>query len=189
MNAPQAMTHTVLDKALRRLADVVVSEVQIELTLIGSAAGILGSELPANRTTIDCDIAKLKPDPTGMVAVAEAAKIVSEEFELPANWLNDESVILGGLPEGWMSRRRLQLETDALAIYFISRLDLIAMKVHAHRPQDRQDIAELATPPTPEELCFARQHLDALTQDGSYDQKEIELAYAYLDALEENNDA
>jgi len=185
MNAPQAMTHTVLDKALRRLADVVVSEVPIELNLIGSAAGILGSQLPANRTTLDCDIAKLKPDPAGMIAVAEAAKIVAVELGLPANWLNDESVIFGGLPEGWMSRRRPQLETDTLAIYFISRRDLIAMKVHAQRPQDRQDLADLA--PTREELRLAREHIDALNVQ-NYPQEDIRKAYAYLDAMEEDND-
>jgi hypothetical protein len=51
-----------------------------------------------------------------------------------------------------------------LRVYAAGRLDLIAMKFYAGRPQDIEDLIDLS--PTPEERKFVREYIAKIGNDG-----------------------
>jgi len=51
-----------------------------------------------------------------------------------------------------------------LTVYAAGRLDLIAMKFYAGRPQDIEDLIDLS--PTPDERKFVREHIAQLGNGG-----------------------
>ncbi|MCI0499153.1 MAG: DUF6036 family nucleotidyltransferase [Planctomycetales bacterium] len=131
----------------------------IEILLIGGAAGMLIGQLPAHRVTQDCDMMHVQP-PHAQQAVLAAAVEVAGEKGLPQTWLDTQAMPLNVLPDGWRSRRVLVAHFQKLSVYAVGRRDLLAMKFFANRPQDRQDIIEMY--PSHDEIDFARKYLNML---------------------------
>ena len=116
--------------ALDGLGRRVRSERDIELLVVGGAAGMLTRLLPATWTTGDIDTMHCFL-PTDRDAVFDAAADMCHELGLPADWLNDWSGLYRWtLPDDWASRRVLVGKFDRLHVYACGRSDFIAMKVH-----------------------------------------------------------
>lgn len=136
----------------------------VEILVVGGAAGVLTELLPDSWTTADVDAfhCHLPQDREAVMAAAEEA---CRELSLPADWLND----WGGkyawtLPDNWKSRRVLVGQFGRLRVYAVSRLDLIAMKFIAHRTEDLEHLALLCV--TEDDKKFVRSYLDWL--EGQY---------------------
>ncbi|MFI4912492.1 MAG: DUF6036 family nucleotidyltransferase [Sedimentisphaeraceae bacterium JB056] len=132
---------------------------KVELLLIGGAAAILSGLLPQERVTQDCDVMDYTPSDAND-AIVEAAAKAAEKEGLPENWLSFQAMGLDVLPDGWRVRRQLICEFDKIKIYAASRIDLIAMKFYANRPQDREDILNMR--PTKDELSYIEKYLNML---------------------------
>jgi hypothetical protein len=146
-------------EALKETAFQLDQDGSIEILLIGGAAGMLTGQLPPQRVTLDCDVMHYDPV-QAQKPVLEAANRVADEQGLPKNWLNSKAMQLNILPDGWQSRKVLIAEYGMLTIYAVGRLDLLAMKFYANRPQDRQDIIHMK--PTPDEIGYVRKYLNML---------------------------
>ncbi len=155
----------------------------IEILLIGGAAGMLTGQLPAHRVTQDCDVMDFTPK-EAQKAVLDAAAQVSQEKGLPEHWLSTQAMdSLNVLPDGWQSRRIHIASFGKLSVYAVSRLDLLAMKFYANRPQDRQDIIEMK--PSPEEIEYIRKYLDMLrVPSRRTDLDQVVSAFKLVDAME-----
>ena len=154
----------------------------VELTVVGGSAGILTGQLPAARTTTDCDVIRVDPAASFAALRAVAAQL-SARRGLPEDWLSDRVAELDVLPSGWRKRRVNIGIFGKLNIWCVGRLDLLAMKVYAGRMQDRTDVLDMA--PTPPEIAFVRRYLDQLripSRQANLDQ--IQSALRFLDALE-----
>lgn len=64
------------------------------------------------------------------------------------------------LPAGWKARRLLVGSYGELTIYILGRMDLLATKFFASRPQDREDIRDMQ--PNRDELYFVRRYLEQM---------------------------
>ncbi len=146
---------------------------------------MLTAELPASRTTLDCDVMVFAPE-DAFEALATAAMAVAERLDLPRGWFNTGPMALRGdvLPAGWEERRQVVLETDALVVYAAGRIDLICMKVYAHRVQDLEDLQAMRVRES--EAAFVREHLDTLERSGNA--KRVAESRAVLNALELRDD-
>ena len=153
------MRRTHILKALAWLGDRVEWEQPVEILLIGGAAGMITGQLAPDRTTLDCDVIDYTPA-EAMQAVGIAARRVAQELGLPEGWLSSQARQLNILPDGWRNRRQHVGSFGKLRIYAVGRLDLLATKCYANRPEDREDI--LAMHPTGEELSFVRTYLTML---------------------------
>lgn len=137
--------------------------------------------LRPGRTTADCDVMVYAPA-EAMGAVELAAERVATELGFSENWLNSEAQLRRDtLPDGWKGRRHHLGDHGRLRAYAISRVDLIAMKVIAGRPQDLDDIEAMKV--REEEVLFVRDHLTRLESRGT-DPEQIADARALLDDLE-----
>lgn len=178
---PDRLTTPGIEAAFRRLGELTVYQRDIEILLVGGAAGMLTGVLPADRTTTDCDIMVYLPE-EALSAVEMAAGRVARELDLPDRWLNsDVQIRRDTLPDGWRDRRIMVGVYGRLHIHAVSRPDLIAMKVLAGRPQDLEDLAALK--PRPDELDFVAAYLKDLTSKGTH-QEQIERARLILSTLE-----
>lgn len=75
-------------------------------------------------------------------------------------------------------------EFGQLKIYAVSRLDLLAMKFYANRPQDREDIFHMK--PAPEELDYIRKYLNMLRLPSRLaDLDQVVNALQLVDAIED----
>jgi hypothetical protein len=181
---PIRLNTSLIEQALRRLGQVVEYHSDIELLLVGGAAGMLSGLLARTRTTTDCDVMVYTP-PHAMAAVELAASIVAQELDLPPNWLNsDVQLRIDTLPDGWKSRRVLIDTCGPLRIFAASRPDLIAMKVIAGRAQDLEDLRDLKL--RDDDKVFVRTHLATLKDKGT-SQSQIDEALETLEALETQN--
>jgi hypothetical protein len=118
----------------------------LEMVVCGGAAlNVLGF---VRRTTKDVDIIgfiernennipSLKKADKLIPALAEAAKKVGRDFNLPENWLNTgpASALDFGLPAGFMARLETRAYSSNLIIHFLGRYDLIYFKLHAAADQ------------------------------------------------------
>lgn len=156
----------------------------VEILLIGGAAGMLTGQLPAHRITQDCDVMNIRPK-QAQNAVLKAAHKVAKEKDLPEHWLSTQAMeSLVALPDGWRSRRVLVARYKKLAVYAVSRLDLLVMKFYANRPQDRQDIIEMK--PSSEEIEYIRRYLNMLRLPSRRaDLDQIVCAFQLVDAIED----
>jgi len=171
-----------LEKTAARLR----GEGPIEILLIGGAAGMLTGLLPPGRITLDCDVMDYNPA-QAQAALLKAAGQVAIELGLPQNWFNSKAMQMNILPDGWQSRRILIAEFGQLKIYAVSRLDLLAMKFFANRPQDREDIIYIR--PTHEELDCIRKYLNMLRLPSRQaDLDQVVSALKLVDAIEEATD-
>ena len=154
------MSTSDVEHALHRLGDAVASAADIELFLVGGAAGMLTGLLPAARITTDCDVMDYSPADS-MVRVELAAERVADELGLPKRWLNSDAQIrIDTLPSGWKKRRVLVGTFGPLRVFAASRPDLIAMKILAGRAQDLEDLQALKV--RSDDAEFVRGHLATL---------------------------
>lgn len=181
-----SMNTSTVEKALRRLGEILVYGVDIEILLDGGTAGMVTGLLSSTRTTSDCDVMVYNP-PEAMTAVESAAEEVATELELPSNWLNSNvQMRLDALPDGW-EQRRISVDTyGRLRVYAASRPDLIAMKVLAGRDQDIEDLQAIKL--RTDDVQFVREYLDSLAGKGTKAQQ-IDDARALLASLEVHDHA
>ena len=175
------MHTTIIEDALRLLGKRIEYQEQIEILLVGGAAGMLTNQLGQNRVTTDCDVMVYLPE-HAMAVVELAAEQVAERLELSPTWLNSNVQLRAdSLPDGWESRRIWIGDYGLLRVYAASRLDLIAMKVLAGRDQDLEDLDAMRV--RQDEVPFVREFLDTLPEKGTH-QYEIDAAYELLDSLD-----
>jgi hypothetical protein len=146
----------------------------IEILIVGGAAGLLTGQLPASWTTGDVDVMHCYL-PADRELVLGAAEEVAREAGLPASWMSD----FGGLyawtlPRGWESRRVLVQQVQRLKIYAVGREDLITMKFLAHRSRDLEHLTLIR--PAREEIAFARQRFSELESDFPQHTSTIDMA-------------
>ncbi len=183
MNEP--LTSPIIEAAFRRLGELVDYHCEIEILLVGGAAGMVTGVLPAARTTTDCDVMVYLPE-EALAVVESAADKVADEMGLAVHWLNsDVQVRRDALPDAWRSRRVAVGVYGRLAVYAVSRPDLIAMKVLAGRPQDLEDLA--AMKPRQDELDFVSVYLDGLDAKGTRPEQ-LDDARLVLSALEAHDE-
>ena len=171
---------------LARLGEVFSFPEEVELLLIGGAAGILTEQLTPSRTTGDCDVIRYLPEHAEK-AVLEASRKVASQRGLPDDWLNSKATQLDILPDGWHTRRVLVGCFGQLRVFALSRRDLLATKFYAGHPRDAEDIA--AMNPTKRELSLVRTYLTMLqipSRQANLDQ--VNSALKHLDAFEGGDD-
>lgn len=176
----ERLSTTLVEHALRRLGEAFRYHTDVELLLVGGAAGMLTGVLPPSRTTTDCDVMMYVPA-SAMGAVELAAENVAQELGLRSTWLNsDVQLRIDALPSNWERRRVLIGTFGRLRIFAASRPDLIAMKVIAGRVQDLEDLEAMRV--RVDDVSFVRNHLAALRDRGT-PQDQIDDAYTVLDAI------
>ncbi len=181
---PDPMDTTLVARSLRSVAAAFDFHMDVEILLVGGAAGMLTGVLSASRTTIDCDVMISAP-PGAVARLEEVARTVADDMGLSKTWLNDDATLVRWkLPEGWMTRRVLVLEEGKLRVFAASRTDLIALKALAGRDQDLEDLRTLGV--TKDDAAFVRAHLDgyAGTPAGNKYRRTIDDARVIIDAME-----
>lgn len=152
----------------------------IEILLVGGAAGMVTGVLAANRVTTDCDVMVYIPA-DAMATVELAAERVAEEMSLSRTWLNsDVQIRLDALPDGWEQRKIYVGMYGRLRVFAASRPDLIAMKVLAGRDQDIDDIQAMRI--RRDDMEFVRGFLDSLSPKRTKPEQ-IEEARSLLESL------
>lgn len=175
------MDTTTVERALEKLGERLSYHTDVELLLVGGAAGMLTGLLPPTRTTTDCDVMVYVPE-DARSAVELAAEHVAGELGLAAAWLNSNVQLRrDALPDDWQRRRVWIGQWGRLRVYAISRVDLIAMKVLAGRAQDLEDIRSMK--PRPYDIAFVRRYLDGLGAKGTTPEQIVE-ARDVLESLE-----
>ena len=175
------MDVSAVEQALSRLGERFSYHTEVELLLVGGAAGMLTGLLPPLRTTIDCDVMAYVPE-DAMGAVEHAAAEVAAELGLAETWLNsDVQLRRDALPDGWEIRRILIGNWGQLRVFAVSRIDLIAMKVLAGRAQDLEDIRSMR--PRRDDVEFVGRYLDGLPAKGTAPEQVAE-ARELLETLE-----
>lgn len=136
---------------------------EVELLLVGGAAGLLTGLLEPERTTVDCDVILYHPA-DARVTLEAVAEALTAEHDLPPGWLNAGAAAwVEALPPDWTTRRVLAGRFGSLSVYAIGRLDLLAMKLIAGREQDVDDL--LAMKITADEATWLRGYLDSWPHD------------------------
>lgn len=182
--------HNTITAALAAVGDRLKHEREIEILLVGGAAGLLIDALPAAWTTADVDAIHFRL-PQDRDAVLDAAAQVAQEMSLPADWLNDWGGLYAWtLPRGWERRRHHVGTFGKLRVFAASRADLIAMKFIAHRPQDLEHLQQMHV--TRRDLTFVRSYLEAMAKlypERRHPEKarQIKMARQYADAWEQKS--
>jgi len=159
------MTAAVIENALALLGEAVVYHTDIELLIVGGAAGMITGLFPSTRTTSDCDVMLYMPA-EAMVAVEVAAEEIAVQLGLSRDWLNSNVQLrLDALPDDWIRRRVLIGHWGRLRIFAASRVDLIAMKILAGRIRDVEDLRSLQL--RTDDLAFLHSYLDGLPEKGT----------------------
>lgn len=105
--------------------------------IVGGAA----MSLTHRRSRATFDVDALIVDETG--SVVEAAREVAAERGLPRDWLNDNVRQLSVMPPEPDHRARTIFDSPHLVVTGASASHLLAMKVHAARDKDLEDITTL----------------------------------------------
>lgn len=178
---PDPMNTSTVESALRRLGAVLGDGPEIEILLVGGAAGMITGLLPSTRVTTDCDVMAYLP-PDTMVTVESAAAEVAEELGMATNWLNsDVQLRRDTLPDGWEPRKIAAGMYGRLRVSAVSRPDLIAMKVLAARDQDIEDLQAMRI--RSDDVAFIETYLNTLASKGTQ-QGQINEARKLLASLE-----
>jgi len=91
--------------ALSALGERLRLDRDVEILIVGGAAGVLSGELPAAWTTSDVDVLhfRLPQDRDEVLRVAESA---AKDLSLPASWLSEDvGLYAWTLPDDWQFRR------------------------------------------------------------------------------------
>src|ERR1051326_1839227 len=100
-----AMNLDGIRSALAKLGEKLRLDRDVEILLVGGAAGVLTQQLPPAWTTSDVDTIDCRPAHE-RDTVLDAAAEVGRELSLSPGWLNDWSGLYGWtLPDGWEARR------------------------------------------------------------------------------------
>jgi len=176
-----SMNTSTVERALRRLGEVLEYHRDIEILLVGGAAGMVTGVLSPNRVTTDCDVMVDIP-PEAMSAVELAAGKVADEMSLSPTCLNsDVQLRLDALPDGW-EQRKIPVGTHGrLQVSAASRPDLVAMKVLAGRDQDIEDLQAMRV--RQDDVEFVSEYLNSLEGKGTKPEQ-IEDARTLLESLE-----
>lgn len=175
------MNTTAVTRALEKLGERFSYYTEVELLLVGGAAGMLTGLLPPGRTTADCDVMAYVPEES-MGAVENAAEQVARELGLAATWLNSNVQLRrDALPDDWQTRRIWIGTWGQIRVSAVSRVDLIAMKVLAGRAQDLEDIHSMK--PRRDDVEFVLRYLDGLAAKGTTPEQIAE-ARDVLESLE-----
>lgn len=170
-----------VERALARVGTRMRWHTDVEILLVGGAAGMVTGVLARGRTTIDCDVMVYEPE-SAWGEVEAAADSVAAEMGLAPGWLNSHVRIRrDSLPDGWRERRVLVGVWGRLRVWAASRVDLIAMKVLAGRDVDIDDLQAMDV--RGDECVFVRAFLDGAGGRGTSG-AEIEMARRLLAALE-----
>ena len=164
--------------ALRRLAEFGVTG---RIILAGSAAAILGKWV--SRPTEDVDVIASEPK---LSQIANVIQQVAEELGLPQDWLNDAAIAWRDYLQPDFLDRAARIERfHDLEIWRVSREDFVLLKLIGLRPQDLDDLRELQ--PTPEELTYARDQLNRISEldGGAALRVELYLKQAGIDENDE----
>jgi len=173
------MTAQDLDSAIALLCERFDWHCDVEILIVGGAAGMLTGLLGPGRTTSDCDVIDYNPA-ASWTDVEMLAERLGKELGLPDRWFNSNvQMRMDCLPDGWKSRRQHVFRGNRLSVYAISRPDLIAMKFMAHRQNDMEDLDELDV--RRDDIEFVRKYLQELPGKGT-PQDQILEARAILDA-------
>lgn len=146
-------------KRLTRLGQELRASQEVEITVVGAAAGMLTGDFGPGRSTVDCDVIRYDPAEVRELVETTAGQVAARE-RWNTDWFNSRVMELDVLPAGWRSRRRLIGRFGVLTVYALGRLDLLATKFFASRPQDRDDIRDLN--PTAEELYSVGRYLEQM---------------------------
>jgi hypothetical protein len=184
---PASLDDAVIREALAHVGASPLLRRDVEISIVGGAAGILIHALPHGWTTSDVDAIhfKLAQDRD---AVLDAAGEVAAQFQLPADWLNDWGGLFAWtLPDDWQTRRVHVGRFGRLDVYAVSRRDLIAMKFLSHRPSDLEHLNQLNL--APDDLQFVSRYLEVLAQrfpSGAYPSEagKIGMAVQYVRSWE-----
>jgi hypothetical protein len=155
----------------------------VEILVVGGAAGVLTGELPGSWTTGDVDVLHCRL-PQDRDDVLDAAAAVTDALGLPrGGWMND----FGGLhawtlPHDWETRRVLIDRYAHLHVYAVGRLDLMAMKFLAGRTRDLEHLHQLAV--TSDEKCVVKSMLTRSRVDHPEHADRIDLAMMILEEWE-----
>jgi hypothetical protein len=163
-----------------------ISAASVHLVVIGGS-GLIAIDA-VDRTTRDVDVVALEvegelisaePMPQ---AVLDAATTVARDFGLESNWLNagPTSLLLHGLPDGFVDRLTRQDFGDALRVSFASRIDQVFLKLYAAADRrESRDFADLRRlEPSDEELRAAAAWARTHNMPGPFDE---EMARALAD--------
>lgn len=173
------LNQRIIRNGLAKIGEHLQVHGDVEILLVGGAAGTLTGELPAAWTTADVDVIHFHL-PEDRDAVLAAAGLATRELSLPPSWLSEDvGLYEWTLPEGWRDRRIEVGVYGRLRVYAASRIDLIAMKFIAHRERDLEHLAQMRV--TAAELSFVRCYLDALNKEHSDQTGRIEMARAYVE--------
>jgi len=175
------MNTKTIERAFEMLGCRLSYPLEVELLLVGGAAGMLTGLLPPSRTTLDCDIMHAQPDSAVFVIERHAAEVATT-LGLPTNWLNSDAKIRADtLPDGWRTRRVWIGTWGQLRVFAVSRIDLIAMKVLAGRAQDIEDVRMMK--PRTDDIAFVNQYLKTMSARGAAS-GDIADATTLIDSLE-----
>ena len=176
------LNDSIIREALTKLGERLGSGHDIEILLIGGAAGILTGQL-SGLTTADVDAIHFRLA-TDRDAVLDAAAEVGDELQLPVNWLNDWGALYRWtLPDDW-EKRRIEIGIfGRLRVYAVSRVDLISMKIISHREHDLEHLFQMKM--TSHEKSVVHRYLDVLVERYPVEQYpehagRIEMARQYL---------
>lgn len=165
--------HSIHD-ALRALGKELGSGPEIQILIIGGAAGLLAGLLPVGTTTGDVDAVDFRP-PSVVEEVLEAAIKVADREGLPRGWLSvDAGLFATAIPDGWEARCLVVGQLGRLVVRALGRRDLIAMKFFAHRAGDLEHLVAMNV--TADEIAFTKRHLTQLGKRLPGDRAQIEMA-------------
>jgi hypothetical protein len=137
------LSHQEIHRAFAIMGDALLRlDHDVEILVVGGAAGVLSGELPGSWTTGDVDVihCQLPNDHEAVMDAAEyAAKVMNS---LPSAWFSEDARLFSWqLRDGWESRRVLGGQFGRLKVFSVGRIDLIAMKFAAGRGRDREHLA------------------------------------------------
>jgi hypothetical protein len=177
-------------EALRRTGDRLAWPHEVEVVIVGGAAGMILGLWRPERVTEDADIAEISPPHQPRRALLAAARATAEELGLSLHWLNDDFIAFGALdtlPDDWRMRCVEIGRFGQLRVVSPGKRDLLAMKVYAGRPQDIEDVMSCLPCMTRDDLDFIRDYLTSLDQPHRrhIDPGQLERAKAILEGLEQ----
>ena len=133
-----------VNERLRALGDRLATATSATFDLLVCGGSALLFHGLSKRATKDVDVlALIRQNAAGAImpvtakplppAIAATAEIVARDFSLASSWINPgpTSILDFGLPEGMLERAAMKRYGPALTVRFISRLDLIYLKLDA----------------------------------------------------------